>query len=100
LDESQDKRTDGAGNKISKIWNIKRLFSQRQWWESPAHVRPIRHQTPKYSAPVYQAKQSRASCAKPLTASPCRKHLRACEEKEIPFAVKVSINKKAVWNKE
>jgi hypothetical protein len=50
--------------------NIKRFFPQLQWSESPADVRPIPHQTPKCSAPIYQAKQSRASCAELLTASP------------------------------
>jgi hypothetical protein len=58
-----------------KIRNIKRFFPQRQWSESPADVRPIPHQTPKCSVPIYQAKQSRASCEKLLTASPYRQQL-------------------------
>jgi len=40
------------------------------------------HSSRKSSAPIYQAKQSRASCAKLLTASPCRKQLRECQEKK------------------
>jgi len=36
----------------------------------------------KCSAPIYQEKQSRAICAKLLTASPCRKQLREWEDKK------------------
>jgi len=49
---------------------------------SPAEDRPIPHLTAKCSAPTDQAKQSTASPAKLLTASPYVKQLRQCQEKK------------------
>jgi hypothetical protein len=68
LDESQD----GAGNEISRPGTLKVSFHNASGGKfiSPADVRPIPHLTSKCSAPIDQAKQSRTSCAKLLTASP------------------------------
>jgi len=86
-DESQDKYTDGAGNEISKptTSNISFHNASGRKFISPADVRPISHLATKCSAPIDQAKQSRASCAKLLTASPYRKQLRECQEKKRLF---------------
>jgi hypothetical protein len=85
-----------------KTGNIKGFFPQHNWWKfiSPAHVRRIPHLTTKCSSPIDQAKQSRVSCAKLLTASPYRKQLREYQEKEtLSFSDKPA-TKKAIWNKE
>ena len=63
--ESQDKRTDGDGTEISRPGNTERFFPQRQGWEiykSSRHP-PIPLPTAIYSAPIDQAKESRATCA-------------------------------------
>jgi hypothetical protein len=49
---------------------------------SPTDVRPIPHLTPKCSDPIDQAKQSRASCAQLLTATPYWKQLRERQDKK------------------
>jgi hypothetical protein len=81
MEKSQDKRTDGAGNEISRpgISNVSFYSASDGKFVSSADVRPIPHQTPKYSARTDQAQQARATCAKLLTASPYRKQLRECE---------------------
>jgi hypothetical protein len=79
VDESQD----GADNEISRPGTSKVSFHNASGGKfiSPADVRPIPHLTPKFSVPIDQTKQSRVSCAKLLTASPYRKQLRECQEK-------------------
>ena len=84
LDESQVKPTGAAGNQIAR-WatsNVPFHNASGGKFIRPVDVRPIPHKIPKCSAPIYQAKQSRASCAKLLTASSCRKQLRECQEKK------------------
>jgi len=108
MDESQDKCTDGVGNEISKPGTSNFSFHNASGRKSisPAAVRPIPNLTAKCSAAIDPAKQSRASCAKLLTASPYRKQLRECQEKKrLSFpdtpvtTVKGTSYKKAVWNK-
>ena len=84
-EESQDKRTDGAGNEISRPGTSNVSFHNASGGKflSPSNVRPIPHLTPKYSAHIDQTKQSRARCAKLLTASPYREQLRECQEKKV-----------------
>jgi hypothetical protein len=71
MDESQDKRTDGTGNEISRpgTSNVSLHDASGGKFVSPADVRPIPHLTPICSATIDKAKQSRASCVKLLTAS-------------------------------
>jgi len=80
MEESQG----GAGNKISTPGTSKASFHNASGGKFiiPADARPIRLLTPKCSAPTDQAKLSRASCAKLLTAFPYRKQLRECREKK------------------
>jgi hypothetical protein len=80
MDESQYV----AGNETSRPGTSKVSFHNASGGKfiSPADVRLIPHLTPKCSAPIDHAKQSRASCAKLLTASPYRKQLRECPEKK------------------
>ena len=83
LDESQVKPAGAADNEIAR-WatsNVSFHNASGGKFIRPADVRSIPHKTPKCSAPIYQAKQSRASCAKLLTASSCRKQLRECQKK-------------------
>jgi len=64
-DEFQDKRADGPGNEISRpgILNVSFHNASGGKFISPSDVRPISHLTPKCSAPIDQAKQSREWCA-------------------------------------
>jgi len=80
MDESQG----GADNKISGPGTSKVSFHNASGGKFIilADVPPIRLLTTKCSAPTDQAKLSRASCAKLLTASPYRKQLRECQEKK------------------
>jgi len=82
--ESQDTRTDGAGNEMSRPGTSNVSFHNANGgkFANPADVRTVAHVTAKCSAPTDQAKQSRASRAKVLTASPCRKQLRECQEQK------------------
>jgi len=99
--ESQDKRTDGVGNEISRPGLSSISFHNASGGKLivPADVLPIPHVTAKCSTPIDQAKQSRARCAKLLTASPYRKQLRECQKKALSLSKKAS-NKMAIWNKE
>ena len=82
--ESQDKRTVGASNEISRPGTSSISFHNASGGKfiSPADVRPIFHLTAKCSAPIDEAKQSTASRTKLLTDSPYRKQLRECQEKK------------------
>jgi hypothetical protein len=80
IDESQG----DAGNEISRRGTSKISFHNASVGKFiiPADVRPIPILTPKCSASIDQAKLSRASCGKLLTAFPYRKQLRECQEKK------------------
>jgi len=79
-----DEYQGGVDNEISRLGTSKFSFHKASGVEFiiPADVRPIPLLTPKCSSPTDQAKLSRASCAKLLTASPYRKQLRECQEKK------------------
>jgi len=64
LDESQDKSTDGAGNEISRSGTSEVSFNNVNGGEVQQTSDPflIKHQ----NVSIYQAKQSRASCAELL----------------------------------
>jgi hypothetical protein len=81
----QDKCTDGAGNEISRPGTLNISFHNASGGKfiSPADIQPSPHLTAKCSAPTDQAKQSKVSCAKLLTASPYRKQLWECQEKKV-----------------
>jgi hypothetical protein len=99
--EFQYKRTDGAGNEISRIGTSKVSFHNAGGGKfvSPTDVRLIPHLTPKCSAPIDQAKQSRAKCVKLLTASPNRQQLRECQEKKAVSLPKKSAVKRLYGTK-
>jgi hypothetical protein len=85
MDESQDICTEGDGNEISRPGTSQFSFHNASGGKciSLADVPPIPHLTAKCSAAIDQAKQSRASCAKLLAASPYTKQLRECQEKKV-----------------
>jgi hypothetical protein len=78
MNESQDICIDGAGNEISRPGTSNVSFHNASGGKfiRPADARPIPHLTVKCSAAIDQAKQSRASCAKLLTAFSYKKQLR------------------------
>jgi len=71
MDESQGKRTMELAMKFQdrEHQTFVHNASGRKFM-SPADVRPFPHLAPKCCAPIDQAKQTRVSCAKLLTASP------------------------------
>jgi len=88
-----------AGNEISRPGTSKVSFhkaSGRKFIIS-ADVRPIPLLKPKCSVPIYQAKLSRASCAKLFFLQVA---VAGVSVEEILFAVKETSNEKAIWNKE
>jgi len=98
----QDKCTDGAGNEISRLGTLNISFHNASGgkFKSPADLRPIPHLRAKCYAPTDQAKQSRARCAKLLTASPYRKQLWEYQEKKVLLLSKKPAIKRDIWNKE
>jgi hypothetical protein len=80
MDESQG----GAGNDISRTETSTASFHSASDGKFiiPADIRPIVLLTPKCFAPADEAKLSRASCAKLLTACPYKKDLWECQEKK------------------
>jgi len=97
MDESQG----GAGNKISRPGTSKVSFHNASGGKFiiPADVRPIPLLIPKCSAPTDQAKLSRASCEKLLTASPYRKQLRECQDKKVLLLSKKPTKKRLFGTK-
>jgi hypothetical protein len=83
-DESHDICSDGAGNEISRPGTSNVSFHNAGGGKfiRTADVRHIPHLTAKCSAAIDQAKQSKASRVKLLTAFPYRKQLRECQEKK------------------
>ena len=82
LDGTQDKRIGGAGNEISRSGTLSVSFHIAIGGKVQQTSDPFLTKHQNVLLPYVKQKKSRASCAKPLTASPCRKHLWECQEKK------------------
>ena len=99
MDESQGKRTDGAGNEISRSGTSNVSFHKASGRKFQQTSDPFLTKHQKF-CPHISSKTIKSALCKVINSFSLQKAVKGVSGEEILFAVKETSNKKAIWNKE